>query len=61
MNKTCRIYTDINGKHVMLWYVPNKKYPNYKDGKSIKELVKFAKENGFTGYHNQYEKEITQL
>ena len=52
--KICRIYKDQKNDWTILWYVGKK--CEWKMGYSKKELIEFARKEGFTHYFNQMEK-----
>lgn len=59
--KSCRIYTDLKGGNVLLYYTEGKKYPTYVDGGTIDELKEVARKLGIKQYFLQYSDEIQPL
>lgn len=59
--KSCRIYTDITGENVLLYYVDGETMPEIISGGTIKSLERKARALGITQCYSQYSMELTSL
>lgn len=59
--KSCRIYTDITGQNVLLYYIAGENMPETVQGGTIKSLQDKARKLGITQYYFQYSMDLKSL